>query len=513
MIWETREEGGSVGRLSEAELRRLDPSPFYRQAYEAFREALLRGRRESPLLEELREGWVRRLGEVFPFPSGEGEVFPLHLELPAEAGAFLELPAEAAGRSFRGLRLPPMDRVGFAAWLRRQEEAFLRALGREFRRREEALFREWAEGLPFRFLGGGGLLLRRLFRRRLRLCCAGAGDWEGVFPSGGAAGGKRKGWGLWGGAAVLLAAAFLAWGRPLPLRFRESGPSREEPAGPLPPELANPAWMGEGPGRFEGEAAWNRSFGEMLSLGRIPYDRSALQGLFWREKDFGNRLILTFDDGPSWEVCEVEGREAPVTEALLDILKPRGIRAVFFVNGCHMAFESEEKDREMRRLFNRMIREGHLIGNHSYHHHNLAKAPYQDGVGDYEEIWEEFAATQRALDRILGFRYPLLLVRPPYAEPGRTALLDKVLRENGLYLISLQLDSYDYAYRPGGYWQEPRLLAHSRELILSRPGGILLMHDRPQSPALLKEILDDPEIREQRRIGDLPSLLREKYGS
>lgn len=56
---------------------------------------------------------------------------------------------------------------------------------------------------------------------------------------------------------------------------------------------------------------------------------------------------LTFDDGPSAN-----------TERILDILAENNIKATFFVNG-HIGFES---------TYQRMVNEGHKIGNHTYSH-------------------------------------------------------------------------------------------------------------------------------------------------
>lgn len=67
------------------------------------------------------------------------------------------------------------------------------------------------------------------------------------------------------------------------------------------------------------------------------------------------KIALTFDDGPStaW------------TPALLDGLKERGVKATFFLIG-----ENADKNPE---IVKRMAEEGHLIGNHTYHHVELTK--------------------------------------------------------------------------------------------------------------------------------------------
>lgn len=60
-------------------------------------------------------------------------------------------------------------------------------------------------------------------------------------------------------------------------------------------------------------------------------------------------VYLTFDDGPSIN-----------TDKILDILKEYNIKATFFVVG--------RSDNKSKDLYNRIIREGHTMGNHTYSH-------------------------------------------------------------------------------------------------------------------------------------------------
>ncbi|OQY33855.1 MAG: hypothetical protein B6241_06475 [Spirochaetaceae bacterium 4572_59] len=254
-----------------------------------------------------------------------------------------------------------------------------------------------------------------------------------------------------------------------------------------------------------------------LSLGKIEricqydYSPDKLQGIFWKEKEFNKRLVLTFDDGPNMSLMDWENGQSSVTAAILDTLSSRGLTGVFFINGKNLESGSAGEEKDLRDLLNRMILEGNMIGNHSYHHYNLARGIFSDGIEDYQDIKAEFDTTQAALDRILGYHYPLILIRPPYAEPGRTDVLDHVLKDNGQYLISLQFDSYDYAYTEEGYWQPDRLLSHVKKLILPAQGGVLLMHDHEISVSLLKNILDDQDIRSCIEIVDMSEILFEKY--
>jgi peptidoglycan-N-acetylglucosamine deacetylase len=73
------------------------------------------------------------------------------------------------------------------------------------------------------------------------------------------------------------------------------------------------------------------------------------------------RVALTFDDGPG-----------PSTEALLDVLAAARVRATFFVLGRNIdevPWSDPAGDRAgARALIVRALREGHVIGNHTYSH-------------------------------------------------------------------------------------------------------------------------------------------------
>ena len=70
------------------------------------------------------------------------------------------------------------------------------------------------------------------------------------------------------------------------------------------------------------------------------------------------KVALTFDDGPS----------SVYTKILLDGLKERKVKATFFLVG-----ENVENN---KKLTKRISKEGHLIGNHTYSHADLARTNY-----------------------------------------------------------------------------------------------------------------------------------------
>ena len=104
-------------------------------------------------------------------------------------------------------------------------------------------------------------------------------------------------------------------------------------------------------------------------------------------------VALTFDDGPY----------EPYTSQVLDKLKELGVHATFFVIGQNLARHPE--------LAERMWREGHELGNHSWSHPNL-------GQISEARARLELNGTERIIESILG--RSTLLFRAPYnadAEP------------------------------------------------------------------------------------------------
>ena len=91
-----------------------------------------------------------------------------------------------------------------------------------------------------------------------------------------------------------------------------------------------------------------------------PMDPMALQESFaelggkWLMID-ENRICLTFD----------EGYENGYTAQILDTLKEKNVKAFFFCTYDYV--------RDNPELVQRMIDEGHIVGNHSYRHYNFTK--------------------------------------------------------------------------------------------------------------------------------------------
>lgn len=101
------------------------------------------------------------------------------------------------------------------------------------------------------------------------------------------------------------------------------------------------------------------------------------------------RIAITFDDGPN----------ATYTPKLLDGLKERGVKATFFLIGQNIEKGNNNE------IVKRMYEEGHLIGNHTYHHVEITKV-------SNEEAYQEIMKTNEVITDITGEEVQFM--RPPF---------------------------------------------------------------------------------------------------
>jgi peptidoglycan/xylan/chitin deacetylase (PgdA/CDA1 family) len=139
-------------------------------------------------------------------------------------------------------------------------------------------------------------------------------------------------------------------------------------------------------------------------------------------------IAITFDDGPNprW------------TPKLLDVLEKSGVKATFFLVGAYAQREST--------LVRRIVDEGHLIGNHSWSHPNLA-------LTNKARIVDELRRTKDALEQISG--QPIWYFRPPFGA-RRPAVL-QAARKLGLVPVMWNAMTND--------WKDPSEDRISRRLI------------------------------------------------
>ena len=128
--------------------------------------------------------------------------------------------------------------------------------------------------------------------------------------------------------------------------------------------------------------SWGLSF---RTEGKAPVGNASVEAL--RRYDavyLGNeaeqKIYLTFD----------AGYENGCTEPILDALAKHNVKAAFFVVGNYIEQNPD--------LVRRMLREGHLVGNHTYHHYDMSKlsdeAAFSRELTSLEDLYREVTGEQ-----------------------------------------------------------------------------------------------------------------------
>ncbi len=204
---------------------------------------------------------------------------------------------------------------------------------------------------------------------------------------------------------------------------------------------------------------WGLSFQEE---GKTPsanasFDELKQYNAFYAENTDEKVLYLTFD-------C---GYENGNTAAILDALKKHKVPATFFVVGN---FISSSPD-----LVKRMHEEGHIVGNHTYHHPDMSqiqtKEAFEKELGDVEELYKEITGETMA-------KY----YRPPQGKYSTDNL--QMAKEMGYHTFFWSLAYVD--------WYQDNQPSHDEAFnkLLGRihPGAIVLLHSTSSTNA---EILDE----------------------
>ena len=175
-------------------------------------------------------------------------------------------------------------------------------------------------------------------------------------------------------------------------------------------------------------------------------------------------LYLTFD----------EGYENGYTEQILDVLKEHQVPALFFVTGHFMEQNPE--------LVKRMADEGHIVGNHTWHHPDLAKV-------NKEKFNEELQLVEDKYKEITG-QEMVRYLRPPEGHFNQQ-MLDWA-KERGYYTILWSLAYMDWDVNK----QKGADYAYNQILARMHPGAIVLMHSISSDNAeCLNKLI--PELRNE----------------
>ena len=169
------------------------------------------------------------------------------------------------------------------------------------------------------------------------------------------------------------------------------------------------------------------------------------------------QAALTFDDGP----------DIRYTPLLLDGLKERNVRVSFFLLG--------EKVEQYPELVERMQKEGHLVGNHTYHHYDMSKisdpAVFRKEMDDVRTLFQETTGTEMAM-----------YYRPPQGKYSETNL--QMAKDLGYSTFFWSLAYVDWNVDAQPSHEE----AFSKLTGRIHPGAVVLLHNTSKTNG---EILDE----------------------
>ena len=122
---------------------------------------------------------------------------------------------------------------------------------------------------------------------------------------------------------------------------------------------------------------WGLSFQEEGKAPVINVDKEKLKELdgYYIGDEEKKKIYLTFD----------AGYENGNTEKILDALKENNVKAAFFLVGNYLETCPE--------IVKRMVEEGHIVGNHTYHHKDMAtltsKEAFVKELEDLEALYKK----------------------------------------------------------------------------------------------------------------------------
>lgn len=175
------------------------------------------------------------------------------------------------------------------------------------------------------------------------------------------------------------------------------------------------------------------------------------------------QVYLTFDNG----------YENGNTPKILDILKEKNVPAIFFLTGDYV--------KDNKELIQRMLADGHVVGNHGYRHKSFPTLTSQELSDEIMKLDEMMKADHN---------YDMALVRPPKGEfSERSLAVSRQLGYQTLFWSFAYLD-FDVNDQPS---PEKSL---ERSLAGLHPGAIYLLHSLSNTNVeILPDLID--QIRAQ----------------
>lgn len=189
----------------------------------------------------------------------------------------------------------------------------------------------------------------------------------------------------------------------------------------------------------------------MFYVAKTPnWVKKLFPGSIWDIKGNRNTLYLTFDDGP----------HPQITDFVLDELKRYDARATFFCIGKNVA--------DNKLILNRIVDEGHAIGNHTYNHVNGWKTSSARYVEDVDKA-----------SQLIDSK----LFRPPYGKitGGQHRQLRKKANPFSIVMWSVLSGDFDVKITPRQCLDN--VLKHAGN------GSVIVFHDSEKAFERLKYAL------------------------
>lgn len=203
---------------------------------------------------------------------------------------------------------------------------------------------------------------------------------------------------------------------------------------------------------------WGLSFKEEGKKPMIDVEETLLKqyDAYYVGDEENKKIYLTFD----------AGYENGYTSSILDVLKEQQVKAAFFVVGNYI-----EKSPD---LVKRMVEEGHIVANHTYHHKDMAtlsnKEDFLKELGDLETLYES----------VVGSKMPKYY-RPPQGKFTTNQLI--WAKEAGYKTCFWSLAYVDWDPEK----QPTREEAIEKLSTRIHPGSIVLLHSTSETNALILE--------------------------
>lgn len=221
---------------------------------------------------------------------------------------------------------------------------------------------------------------------------------------------------------------------------------------------SDPAAAAAVPASAEGN--WGLSFQEdgKTPVGNATFEELAQFDAFYAEQTEEKRIYLTFD----------VGYENGNTASILDTLKKHNVSATFFVVGTYIESEPE--------LVKRMTEEGHIVGNHTWHHPDMSQIATMDAfkkeLVDVEDAYREVTGEEMTK-----------FYRPPQGKYSEANLqMARNLGYKTFFWSLAYVDWYDDN-------QPSREEAFEKLLGRIHPGAIVLLHSTSDTNALILDEL------------------------